>query len=277
MPPQQVFATKSKAELEAAQQKANEKLLGQRARATDVQFAVFVSGMDAVLQQWSALELITQNETSKGGQATSVAYDVREYLFEWFSDLGELYSDEVELWFEDFFAKYTFASIEDGSMKEVADVLCAMYREVCRNDDTSVRKYQGTLPMYQAQSAIARSKFVGVLSGDGRTLPTNLVSFDTTTTNNNNININNSENPLGGKFGCIVDSVDDSEDEDCEMRNDDDDDDGAGEEPAFVQPFAQQPQEPQQQQQQTKSEPKKKKIVRGADGWATVQSTRKKR
>jgi pre-rRNA-processing protein TSR2 len=136
-----------------------------RARATPEQLAVFFNGVDAVLQQWTALNLVTQHHVDP-----QAALELRSNLREWFTTEGELYSDELEEFFEDFFNGERFASVEDGSLKEVGDVLHAMYLECCRNDDTSVLRYIASLAEYQ-RHAMAHCIWAGVVDATGQADP----------------------------------------------------------------------------------------------------------
>lgn len=124
-----------------------------RRRATDEQFGVFVTGLDAVLMQWTALNLVTQHADSTAAQA------LRDYLVEWFAEVGEVYSDELEGYFDDFFMQTRFASIEDGSQKEVADCLHGMYCECCHDNDASVRTYIASLDVYRASGVAEMCQF----------------------------------------------------------------------------------------------------------------------
>lgn len=120
-----------------------------RRRATDEQLAVFVTGLDAVLMQWTALNLVTQHNDPTSAQS------LREHLIGWFTEVGEVYSDEMEDYFEEFFLQTRFAAIEDGSPKEVGDALHQMYCECCSNNDASVRQYISSLEAYR-QAGVAQ-------------------------------------------------------------------------------------------------------------------------
>jgi pre-rRNA-processing protein TSR2 len=115
-----------------------------RRRVTDNQLQVFLTGLDAVLMQWTALNLVTEHTDATAAQA------LRSYLVAWFTEVGEVYSDELEDYFDAFFLEARFAAIEDGSQKEVADALHLMYCECCENNDSSVRMYTASLEAYRA-------------------------------------------------------------------------------------------------------------------------------
>jgi pre-rRNA-processing protein TSR2 len=120
----------------------------QRKRATDEQLHVFFHGLDAVLMQWTALNLVTMHTDS------TAATEVRSHVRQWFQHTGEVYSDELEDYFEHFFSETRSASIEDDSPKEVADVLHTMYCQCCDNNDSLVKTMQASLVAYQ-QSGVA--------------------------------------------------------------------------------------------------------------------------
>eukprot|EP00672_Neobodo_designis_P019217 CAMPEP_0174833150 /NCGR_PEP_ID=MMETSP1114-20130205/4061_1 /TAXON_ID=312471 /ORGANISM="Neobodo designis, Strain CCAP 1951/1" /LENGTH=205 /DNA_ID=CAMNT_0016067021 /DNA_START=44 /DNA_END=661 /DNA_ORIENTATION=- len=190
----------------------------QRMRATEEQLAVFFSGMDAVLQQWTALNLVTSNCDA------TAATEIRNMLRAWYIREGELYSDELEDEFEKFFLEARFAAIEDGSPKEVGDALHQMYVQCCHNDDTLVKFFQGTLDAYR-RSGVAES--------------------------------------------CTFQKADDEADSDDDAgavaAADDDDDAGYAYD-----------EEPAQPQRQNKSRGKNA-YTTGADGWKTVNTSKKRR
>ena len=121
-----------------------------RLRATDEQLAVFFTGVDVVLQQWTALNLVTEHNDA------TAATELRNNIRNWFSREGEVYPDELEDYFERFFLEARFASIEDGSPKEVGDALHQMYVQCCNNDDTLVKHFHMTLQNY-LRSGVAQA------------------------------------------------------------------------------------------------------------------------
>jgi hypothetical protein len=127
----------------------------QRKRATPEQLAVFLQGLDAVLLQWTALNLIVEHNDS------NAANEMRNVLHSWFAEEGEVYSDELEDCFDHFFLDTRNAALEDGSPKEVADALHQMYYECCANNDESVRRYQQMLVVYQQSGVTNMCTFEG--------------------------------------------------------------------------------------------------------------------
>jgi pre-rRNA-processing protein TSR2 len=136
----------------AAQQQSQQQ---QRFRANEAQLQLFYRGLDAVLQQWTALILICRNDQQNPGQRDQTnALALRDELRSWFAEEGELYSDELEDYFAEFFDAAHGASIEDGSLKEVADVLSEMYRRCCGNDDELVVRFEHSLVVFQSSGTI---------------------------------------------------------------------------------------------------------------------------
>ncbi len=127
----------------------------QRVRANDAQLRLFFRGLDAVLQQWTALNLICRYDEQNNKDQTN-AFLLRDELRSWFGDEGEIYSDELEEYFFDFFEKAHAAFVEDGSLKEVADAVSQMYRRCCHNDDELVLRFEHTLAQYQAQNTLSQ-------------------------------------------------------------------------------------------------------------------------
>ncbi|ORC91700.1 uncharacterized protein TM35_000052960 [Trypanosoma theileri] len=120
-------------------------------RATEVQFQQFVRGMEAVLNQWTALHLVSQHCDAFALQS------MFQELVSWFQTDGEVYSDDLELFFENFFAEARSVIIEDDSMKEVGDVLHEMYCRCCQNDFTQVEQFVASLEVYRRVNPVRLS------------------------------------------------------------------------------------------------------------------------
>nr|CCC94766.1 conserved hypothetical protein [Trypanosoma congolense IL3000] len=112
-------------------------------RATPEQFERFIVGLDAVLNQWTALHLVARHCD------LSALTLMRRELVKWFQTDGEVYSDDLELFFENFFAEARAVIIEDDSMKEVGDVLHDMYCRCCQDDFSTVERYVSSLEVYR--------------------------------------------------------------------------------------------------------------------------------
>ncbi|KAG5475347.1 hypothetical protein LSCM1_03460 [Leishmania martiniquensis] len=123
----------------------------QTLRANEAQLGQFARGLRAVLQQWTALQLVAQHCDSR---APAVLY---EDLCAWHQRDGEVYADDMELYFEDFFDNIRFVRIEDDSMQEVGTVLHDMYVRCCLDDFSLVERYLQTLLIYAQTNPVAMS------------------------------------------------------------------------------------------------------------------------
>lgn len=123
----------------------------QSLRANEEQFQVFSRGVGAVLQQWTALQLVAAHCDAR---APTVLY---EDLCAWHQRDGEVFVDDMEVYFEDFFDNVREVRIEDDSMKEVATVIHNMYCRCCANDWSVAEYYQQTLPVYKQINPVGMS------------------------------------------------------------------------------------------------------------------------
>lgn len=120
-------------------------------RTTDQQFEGFASGLRSVLRQWTALNLVTLHCDARAGA------NLESYVLQWFHSQGEVYSDELELFFEDFFAAARSVAIEDDSIKEVSDVLHEMYCRCALNDFSKVEEFMAAEENYMRMNPVAAS------------------------------------------------------------------------------------------------------------------------
>ncbi|KAG8345589.1 hypothetical protein ERJ75_000192800 [Trypanosoma vivax] len=130
-------------------------LIRQPYRATAEQFQRFVTGLDAVLNQWTALHLVAQH-----CDLLAISSMYRE-LVSWFEVDGEVYADDLEIFFENFFTEVRSVIVEDDSMKEVGEVLHDMYCRCCQNDFSTVERYVSTLDVYRRLNPVKLSVNVG--------------------------------------------------------------------------------------------------------------------
>ncbi|CBH17067.1 hypothetical protein, conserved [Trypanosoma brucei gambiense DAL972] len=130
-------------------------LMRQPYRATAEQFQRFIVGLDAVLNQWTALHLVSQH-----CDLSALTSMYRE-LVSWFQKDGEVYSDDLEIFFENFFGEARSVIVEDDSMKEVGDVLHDMYCRCCQNDFSTVERYVASLEVYRRVNPVQLSMNVG--------------------------------------------------------------------------------------------------------------------
>ncbi|CAG9576715.1 conserved hypothetical protein [Leishmania major strain Friedlin] len=203
----------------------------QTLRANDTQFEQFTRGLGAVLQQWTALQLVAQHCDSR---APAVLY---EDLCAWHKHDGEVYVDDMEVYFEEFFDNIRSARIEDDSMQEVGTVLHDMYCRCCLNDFSLVEHYLETLAMYVQTNPVAMSVNGG--------------------TNENLEDDAEEDAELGGDAVC-EEGVD-NEDEESEPMQ------------APTPKAPQQPPQPPRHQQQPQRKKRKNTSVRSRDGWNIVQ------
>ncbi|KAH9593027.1 hypothetical protein LSM04_005205 [Trypanosoma melophagium] len=138
------------------QQHVGFQLVREPYRATEAQFQQFVRGMEAVLNQWTALHLVSQHCDA------FALHSMFKELVSWFQTDGEVYSDDLEIFFEGFFAEARSVIIEDDSMKEVGDVLHEMYCRCCQNDFTQVEQFVASLEIYRRVNPVCLS-----VNGDG--------------------------------------------------------------------------------------------------------------
>lgn len=124
-------------------------------RCNEEQFKGFVAGIEAVLQQWTALLLVTHH---RDGEALKI---IRDEIVNWFLEEGEVYSDELEQYFDDFFESVRYVMVEDGSSKEVSDVMHNMYVRCAHDDYSIIHHYQQMLVVYQQANPVQQSVFGG--------------------------------------------------------------------------------------------------------------------
>eukprot|EP00756_Hemistasia_phaeocysticola_P057147 Hpha_TRINITY_DN33779_c0_g1::TRINITY_DN33779_c0_g1_i1::g.25044::m.25044/K14800/TSR2; pre-rRNA-processing protein TSR2 len=88
-------------------------------------FARFQQGVHAVFESWTGLQLLQEQLPA----ARRVVNDLERDVSEWFERQGEIFPDELESHFESELSNEANADLEDGSCKEVANVLNLLYRE----------------------------------------------------------------------------------------------------------------------------------------------------
>lgn len=128
-------------------------------RTNEAQFQQFTRGLAAVLNQWTALHLVAQHCDSQAFP------NLFQDLVDWHVRDGEVYSDEMELFFEEFFNSARSVIIEDDSMKEVGDVLHDMYCRCSRDDYSTVEHFVQTEVVYRQTNPLAMCVNGGTGSG----------------------------------------------------------------------------------------------------------------
>lgn len=205
-------------------------------RCNENQFKAFVAGVEAVLQQWTALLLVTHH---RDGEALKI---IRDEIVNWFLEDGEVYSDELEQYFDDFFQSVRYVMVEDGSSKEVSDVMHNMYVACARDDFSLIQHYHQTLEVFRQANPVQQSVFAGNWAMDESGQQMNCAEEDEDEDGGNEDN----EGCATGGGGVI-----EAEDEEAS--------------PPIV-PAQTRPKQPQQN--------KKNPFKKGNDGWCTVERKR---
>jgi pre-rRNA-processing protein TSR2 len=140
-------------------------------RCTQEQMSWFVKGVEAVLQQWTAL-LLVQNHVAeltsnfRNGELNPMV-ELRFSLLSWFERDGEVYADELEDYLEEFFENdVRCVRVEDGSIKEVSVALHNMYCQCAKNDPSVAQQYVVSLARY---NGVALSCSDGTAGGENAT------------------------------------------------------------------------------------------------------------
>lgn len=205
------------------------------AKCNQTQFREFVKGVEAVLQQWTALLLVNRH---KDDGAVSI---IRDEILNWFWEDGEVYADELETYFEDFFEAVRYVMLEDGSCKEVADVIHNMYVQCAKDNNSVVEFYLRALPVYQQANPVQNSVFGGSWAMDAEGKQVNVAENE---------------------------SDEDDDDDNVGVATGDNEEDEAPLQAPQEAPAAQ----PQQHNHNKPSNHKKKNpFQKGSDGWCTVQ------
>lgn len=136
-------------------QQQQQQLVRDPYKADEGQFAQFARGLAAVLNQWTALHLVAQYCDKQA------LLNVHNDLLNWFQRNGEVYADELEDYFEDFFNSARSVLIEDGSIEEVSGVLHEMYCHCCNNDFSRVEQFVQSEVVFRQTNPVAMSVNAG--------------------------------------------------------------------------------------------------------------------
>lgn len=150
------------------QELAMQMLMRDPYRATPEQLSAFLRGLRAVINQWTALHLVCLHCDSNA--LTNLHRD----LVEWITEDGEVYADDLEVYFEEFFQSTRSVQIEDDSMKEVSVVLHNMYCRCCQNDFSMVEQFVQSEELYRRQNPVAMSVGAGCEDENWTAAPANL-------------------------------------------------------------------------------------------------------
>lgn len=121
-----------------------------RCRANEAQFQQFARGLAAVMNQWTALHLVTRHIDASAFQ------NLYQALLDWHLKKGEVYKDEMELFFDDFFLSARSVIVEDDSLMEVSELLHRMYCRCCRDDFSTVEHFISTEAQYRQENPLAQ-------------------------------------------------------------------------------------------------------------------------
>lgn len=211
---------------------ANFAEMARRVRCSnEEQFDTFVAGVEALLQQWTALLLVNQHRDA------NALVSVRNYVVDWFFEEGEVYSDELEVYFLSCFENDRNVSVEDGSCKEVADIIAKMYVQCANGNNAETQKWCASLPVYQSANPVQASVFGGTWAGDAE-------GHQVLVSNNNQ---NDDDGDGESNNGVVVVATEEEE--------------------VVTAP----PPPPPRQQSETKKKNKTNPFSKGKDGWCTVQ------
>lgn len=123
----------------------------QTLRATEPQFKEFVRGLASVLNQWTALQLVAIHCD------VEAPLSLYNDLCKWHLEDGEIFPDDLEIYFEEFFDNVRSVLIEDDSMKEVAVALHDMYCHCCRDNFSPVEQFIQSEVVYRRMNPVGLS------------------------------------------------------------------------------------------------------------------------
>lgn len=115
----------------------------------------FEEGVAAAFTQWTALCLAVENQWG-GPHSVDKANQVIQDVIDWFYDKKEHYADDLELELDDALRQDFNTECEDGSPREVADVLIRLHNQLLQGDTTLL----GQLRSRQASGASASTRQV---------------------------------------------------------------------------------------------------------------------
>ena len=130
----------------------------------------FQAGVTAALRSWSALRTAVEQSWGPRGTAEAAAAaadDLRSNIFAYFDGTSpnpKLKQDELEDNLLDYMEEEFGVVLEDGSEREVADLICRMYELCGRGDVTLARSVMQSA--IKAEEARRASKIKSVFQGD---------------------------------------------------------------------------------------------------------------
>eukprot|EP01006_Ploeotia_vitrea_P001342 TRINITY_DN104652_c0_g1_i1.p1 TRINITY_DN104652_c0_g1~~TRINITY_DN104652_c0_g1_i1.p1 ORF type:complete len:189 (-),score=30.47 TRINITY_DN104652_c0_g1_i1:155-721(-) len=101
----------------------------------------FSAGAAAIFSTWTALRLSIDN--SSNPNAEQMATDLQADVIDWFVQEGatnEIMPDELQDFLESVFDRELHTDVEDGSIRQVSEMLCSMFKQCFAGDYTLVTK-----------------------------------------------------------------------------------------------------------------------------------------
>ena len=95
----------------------------------------FYTACDAILKNWTALQLAVSNEAA-GPQSKDIAQWMVDAVVQWFNENKDLEAYEVADFLEQIIAQEFHLQIDDGSSDEVGTTICEFY-QLCSSSKTS--------------------------------------------------------------------------------------------------------------------------------------------
>lgn len=123
----------------------------------------FNAGVNAILHQWTALELAVFYRW--GGPASEEQVEALQYeLFELFLSPDKVYRDDVSLILEDYLETQFNTICEDGSPEEIGDLLCLLWSECITGNYGRVNMLIERLAQRKREEVLRASQ--GLAKGD---------------------------------------------------------------------------------------------------------------
>jgi pre-rRNA-processing protein TSR2 len=123
----------------------------------------FNTGINAILHQWTALELAVYHRW--GGPASVEQVECLQYeLFELFLAPDKVYRDDVSLILEDYLETQFNTICEDGSPEEIGELLCLLWSECISGNFGRVNMLVDRLAQRRREEILQQSQ--GLAKGD---------------------------------------------------------------------------------------------------------------
>ena len=147
----------------AAQARFERRYQAGQEKFTKESIDAFNSGINAILHQWTALELAVYHRW--GGPASEEQVEALQYeLFELFLSPDKVYKDDVALVLEDYLETYFNTVCEDGSPDEIGELLCILWAECIAKNYGRVNMLIERLAQRRRDEVLQQSQ--GLAKGD---------------------------------------------------------------------------------------------------------------